>query len=291
MKNKYAILVDSSCTYDQKWLEEHDVKIIPLSISDGKNNVYPDDGQAIKITELLERLDNNEVFKTSVTPVGQVIEKVENLLREYEAVIFLPITRGVSSQYQQALMIQKDFENKLFVVDTQTGAAAIEFMVERLVREMHNDSSKTPQQLVEIANNMRNQLPTYFSCENLNGLIRSGRAKTALKAVNFLRFKPVLRINVGIELAGLGRNFKVNMQKMISHIKSRYKDLKDNHQKIKKVALYYSLYSDEKKHSLLKIIAEGLQFPISQIRIRLLPSVILVHTLAGAYGLTVEITD
>jgi DegV family protein with EDD domain len=271
-------------------LDDNDVKLIPLSISDSNNKVYPDDGKAILTEELLTRLENGEVFKTSATPTGLVIQKIEELLKEYDAVIFFPITRGVSSQYQQALMIKNEFENKLFVVDTETGAGAMEFMVERVVEKMRN-TDMTPSELVDFAHKLRPNISTYFSCEDLGGLIRGGRGKAALKAVNFLHLKPVLKINIGIELAGLGRNFKNNMQKMVDVIKSNYKQIKISPNKVRNIALYYSLYAEDKKRILLEIISKSLNFSIDKIRVRLLPAAILIHTLRGSYGIAAEIEN
>jgi fatty acid-binding protein DegV len=133
MKNKCGILIDSSCCYDPQFIIENHIEIAPLSLSDGQNILYTDDNKKIDATTLLTRLDNGETFKTSATPLGQLQMKIEDMLEKYETVIFLPISSGLSSQYQQSLIIKQDFPNQLFVINSLSAASANEFILFHLV--------------------------------------------------------------------------------------------------------------------------------------------------------------
>jgi fatty acid-binding protein DegV len=134
MKSKCGILIDSSCTYAQEFIDNNHIEVVPLSLSDEQQHVYQDDSKVISQQELLARLSKGEIFKTSATPLGQLTLKIEDMLERYETVIFLPISYGLSSQYQQAAIIKNDYPNRLFVIQSQSAVCANEFILHYIVQ-------------------------------------------------------------------------------------------------------------------------------------------------------------
>jgi fatty acid-binding protein DegV len=65
---------------------------------DSHLRTYKDDNKEITRQQLVERLKKGENFKTSMTPIGQLIKIVEKMFKKYDSVIFLPISKGLSSQ-------------------------------------------------------------------------------------------------------------------------------------------------------------------------------------------------
>jgi fatty acid-binding protein DegV len=124
--SKIAILADSIISMDPKDMKKYNVHIVPLSISDDKGKVYKDNGKDIPTPELFRRLNAGDNFKTSATPMGEIVEKVEELLKVNDFVIGVPVATGLSSQYNTFNMVKGEFEGKMFVVKSITGAIAQE---------------------------------------------------------------------------------------------------------------------------------------------------------------------
>jgi fatty acid-binding protein DegV len=67
---------------------------------------------------LFDKIKNGQSFKTSSTPLGILINKIEEMLEKYEKVVFFPICAGLSTQYNAAKMIEEDYNGRFVVVKT-----------------------------------------------------------------------------------------------------------------------------------------------------------------------------
>jgi DegV family protein with EDD domain len=183
MKKEFGILIDSAACCDETYLKTNDIHIVPLSLSDSNNKVYEDNGIDLPRDILLSRMDNNESFKTSATPLGKLTVIVEDMLDVYEKVIFVPISEGLSSQYQQSMIIKADHPNNFFVVKSSSAGAATEFLLPHLIGWLKD---KIPmEQILNKAEEFYYHTNTYFSCEDMRSMIKGGRVSNAiLKIIN-----------------------------------------------------------------------------------------------------------
>jgi DegV family protein with EDD domain len=266
MKRHLGILIDSACTYDEKFIQANNIEIIPLTFSDPNNQVYDDDNKTISREALLDRLDKNEQFKTAATPMGKLLVKAEEMLEKYEKVIFLPISIGLSSQYTQSLIVQQDLADKFFPIRSTSGAAANEFALYKIV-ELAN-ANKDVKEIVETVENLFKYTATYFSCEDLSGMTSGGRVtKTLVKVIKLLKLKPIIKLDNKNQYGGIGKNYQTITKKIISSIQNDFKK-QLTPDKIKNVAIYYSGYDDQKKNTILDLVAHGFKFPREKILIR-----------------------
>ncbi|MDR2369300.1 MAG: DegV family protein [Mycoplasmataceae bacterium] len=288
MQKRIGVLVDSSCTYDETFLRQHKIEVIPLSFSDAQNQTYDDDNQSITREKLLERLDQKESFKTSATPIGKLIEKAEQMLKNYDQIIFLPISIGLSSQYMQSLIVQQDLIGKFFPIRSTSGGAANEFVLYKIVELIA--ANKDVAEIIAAAENMYKYIDTYFSCEDLSGMSSGGRiTKTIMKVINLFKLKPIIHLDNKNLYGGIGKNYRTIIRKIIDLIKEDFHNSLTVAQ-IKHIAIYYSGYPETKKNDILDFISQGFNFPREKILVRWVPSVVLIHAHRGAYGLTIETT-
>ncbi|MDR3330401.1 MAG: DegV family protein [Mycoplasmataceae bacterium] len=286
MKKYCGILIDSSCTYDAKFIQQHNVEVAPLSFSDDNNKVYDDDNKEINHEELLKRLDNHEMFKTSATPIGKLMAKVEEMLERYEHVVFLPISLGLSSQYAQSLIVQQDYIGKFFPIKSTSGAIANEFVLYEIVKLV--EAKTEPKVIVEKAQELYKYILTYFSCEDLGGMQAGGRVtKTIMKVINLFKLKPIIQLDGKNQYGGIGRNYQVVTKKIINNIRSDFEtELKKEN--IEQIGIYLGGYGEEKKSFLLESFSKAFEFAKEKIIFRMIPTVVLVHTRRGAYGITIK---
>jgi DegV family protein with EDD domain len=266
MKKQIGILIDSSCTYDEKFLKENSVEIIPLTFSDSQNQVYDDNNNSIDREKLLERLDQKEIFKTAATPIGKLLHKVEEMLNEYEQVIFLPISVGLSSQYAQSLIVQQELIGQFFPIRSTSGASGNEFALYKIVELVK--AKKDVKEIVATVENLYKNIATYFSCEDLSGMSSGGRVtKAIMKVINLFKLKPIIQLDNKNQYGGVGKNYQTITKKIINSINDDFHN-QLTPDKIKHVAIYYSGYPEEKKNAILDLVAEGFKIPRENILIR-----------------------
>jgi DegV family protein with EDD domain len=266
MKKQTGILIDSASTYDAHYLQTHNIEVIPLTFSDPQNRVYDDDNQTISQEELLRRLDKKEIFKTSATPIGKLIKKVEQMLENYEKVIFIPIAIGLSSQYAQSLIVQQDFPETFFPIRSTNAALANEFVLMNVV-ELIEQRIQINDILAKV-DEMYKHIVTYFSCEDLSGMLMGGRVtKAIVKVINFLKLKPIIKLDNKNHYAGVGKNYKTVTKKIINAICDDFSNNITTEQ-IKRIGIYYSGYDDQKKEDILNMVTTAFNFPKDKILIR-----------------------
>ncbi|MDR1234833.1 MAG: DegV family EDD domain-containing protein [Mycoplasmataceae bacterium] len=286
MKTRIGILIDSSTTYDDAFISQNKIEVIPLSFSDATNKTFKDDNKSITREDLLKRLDNHESFKTSATPIGELMTKVNDMLQNCETVIFLPISSGLSSQYSQSLIIQKEFEGQFFPIRSLSGAAGNEFVLKLIVEAVK--SGKDVKTIVSEAEQHFNKISTYFSCEDSSGMTSGGRvSKAIVKAINLFKLKPIIQLDGKNHYGGIGKNYNNIIKKIIKSINNDFQNklLAEN---ILNISIYYAGYEDKKKETIINLLAEGFKFPKDKIAVRWLPNVVLIHAHRGAYGVSLE---
>ena len=64
-------------------------------------------------------MDDSIDIKTSMPMMGDVIDTWEKLLEEYDEVVHIPMSSGLSSSCETAIMLSQDFDGKVQVVNNQ----------------------------------------------------------------------------------------------------------------------------------------------------------------------------
>jgi fatty acid-binding protein DegV len=123
--------------------------------------------------------------------------------------------------------------------------------------------------MVNDAEQLYSKIVTFFSCEDVRGIISGGRgSKTVLHAIKFLRLKPIIQLDNKNQYAGIATNYKSAMKKIIAKIRSDYKGVELNAQNINHISIYYSGYEDEKRSYIINTLAEAFNFPAKKIMVR-----------------------
>jgi fatty acid-binding protein DegV len=143
--------------------------------------------------------------------------------------------------------------------------------------------------MVTDAEQLYSNIVTFFSCEDVRGIISGGRgSKNVLHAIKFLRLKPIIQLDNKNQYAGIATNYKNAMKKIIAKIRSDYEGVELNAENIIRISIYYSGYEQEKRSYIINALVEAFNFPIEKITVRWLPATVLIHTRFGSYGVSVE---
>ena len=69
--------------------------------------------------QFYEKLEGNAEISTSMPAIGSVTDLWDKLLEEYEEIVHIPMSSGLSSSCETAFMLAQEYEGKVQVVDNQ----------------------------------------------------------------------------------------------------------------------------------------------------------------------------
>jgi DegV family protein with EDD domain len=188
-----AIIIDTSTTYSEEFNKKNNIYLIPLSLADSNNKILED--TELSQNQLAENMEKHNIFyKTSASAPGKLIELTEKLLKEYEKVVFFPISYGLSSQYSQAKnIVAPEFPKQFYVVKHNSAANIVEFAIKKFIELTKKRSIETSIEIIE--KYILNNCEIDFTIANINGLIRGGRiSKIKGLMAKALKINPILRL-------------------------------------------------------------------------------------------------
>ena len=114
---KVAILTDSNSGITQAQSKELGVKVIPMPFFIDGEQYFED----INLTqeEFYEKLKQDADISTSQPSIGEMQDAFDELLKEYDELVYIPMSSGLSGTCQTAAMVADDYDGKVQVVNNQ----------------------------------------------------------------------------------------------------------------------------------------------------------------------------
>lgn len=188
---KIAVMTDSTAYIPEKTREELNIHMVPLSV------VFDDTSyrEEIDITteEFYEKLRSYKELPTTSQPsIGYIAEKLEQLAEDYDAVISVHLSSGISGTYQAVLSAGEMVEGiDLYAYDSEASCFVQAFYVYEAVKL--SKENKTPEEIIARLDEMKQSMRAYFMVDDLTNLTRGGRLSNAQAIVgSLLQVKPVL---------------------------------------------------------------------------------------------------
>lgn len=285
---KILIMVDSSTTLPLNVAKENEIEILPLSIYRNDNVSYIYESLSMTSKDFLKMGDEGFTFKTGCTPQGILEDVVNEKLKKYDQIIALPISQKWSSQYShlKALSSQDEYKDKLFVVDTLEYGYAIECLALEL-REMIKKNIFNINDLLKYAQNYHNYTICYFACNELTGLVNSGRVPKMIgKIFKLAKIKPVIRVEGENHLETIIKNFPEVINRIIKAIIKIYGGKLVNRD-IKKITILTSNNELEFINEVILDLSKTFDIPKNAIDVRPAPNIFVNIVGNGAIGVHV----
>ena len=207
---KIAVSVESTNDLTKELLKEYDIKVIPYQIVLGEKTFK--DGE-IATEELFAYVDDNGVLpKTNAINEYEYTEYFESLKKDYDAVVHVCLSSGLSSSCSNAIRAAQKLKN-VFVVDSlslSTGIGLLAIYARELVNQgyLAADVAKMVEQRV-------NKLQVSFVIERLDYLYKGGRCNAlSLLGANLLKIRP--RIVVKNGKMGSDKKYRGTMGKVVN---------------------------------------------------------------------------
>lgn len=186
-----AIVTDSTAYLSSEERERLKIYMIPLvvNLEDGS---YEEEIE-ISAAEFYDKVRNSKVFpKTTQPSVGRFAELYEQLSKNYDEIISIHLSSGISGTYQGALQASQMVDNiKVHVFDSEISCSPQGFFVKKAAKMALENF--TSEDILNTLNEMKKTLDAYFIVDDLAHLQRGGRLSAASALVgSLLQVKPIL---------------------------------------------------------------------------------------------------
>lgn len=188
---KTAILTDSTAYIPKVVREKLQIKMIPLSVIFGQES-YREEIDMMAEQFWKEIKEREDLPTTSQPPIGEFVNMYEELAKDYDAVISIHLSSGISGTFNGAVTAGQMVEGiKVYPYDSEISCMAQGFYAieaAELAKE-----GKSPEEILKRLDEMKQSLRAYFMVDDLSHLKRGGRLSGAQAFVgSLLQIKPVL---------------------------------------------------------------------------------------------------
>lgn len=241
---KIAIVTDSNSGITQEMGKSMGIYVIPMPFFiDGE--LFLED---ITLTqeEFYKRLGDNSDISTSQPSPGEVMECWDELLKEYDEIVHIPMSSGLSSTCHAAQSLSQEYEGKVCVVDNQRISVTQKQSVEDAI--VLRDAGKSASEIKEILEAEKLQASIYITVDTLKYLKKGGRVTPAAAALGtVLNLKPVLQIQ-GEKLDAFSkvRGWKAAKRTMLKAIE---KDLEERFSEVREDMVLGMAYTCSKEEA------------------------------------------
>lgn len=219
---KIAIVTDSNSGIVQAEAKELGIYVIPMPFMiDGKDYL-----EEINLTqeEFYQKLTEGAEISTSMPSPGSVTDLWDELLKEYDEVVYIPMSSGLSSSCQTAIMLAEDYDGKVVVVNNQRISVTMRQSVLDAIELA--EAGKSAAEIQTILEEQKMESSIYIMLNTLTYLKRGGRITPAAAALGtLLKIKPVLQIQgEKLDAFAKARTVKQGKNIMIEAMKKDFKE-------------------------------------------------------------------
>lgn len=190
---KIAVVTDSNSGITQIQAKEMGITVLPMPFMIDGETYYED----ITLTQeqFYRKLKDNFDISTSQPTPDSIMKMWDELLKEYDQIVHIPMSSGLSGSCSTAMMLagEDEYEGKVFVVDNRRISVTQYQSVKdaQMLAAMGMDGAQIRKRLEETAADS----VIFITVDTLKYLKKGGRITPAAAALGtLLRIKPVLII-------------------------------------------------------------------------------------------------
>ena len=216
--SKVAVVRDSSSGISQELADKMGISVLPMPFTiDGKEYF---EGISLTQEEFYEYLKKDADIATSQPSPESVLNLWKELLKEYDEVLHIPMSSGLSGSCQTAIALADDFDGRVQVVNNHRISITQRRSVEDAVRLA--EEGKSAREIRAILEETKLESSIYITVATLKYLKKGGRITPAVAAIGtMLRLKPVLTIQgERLDSFSKARTMRQARQTMIDAIKN-----------------------------------------------------------------------
>ena len=191
--SKIAVMSDTGSNISVLEGKENGIYILPLQIMDGETEYH--DLVDIDTARVYDLLREGKELKTSSPTMGTIFKKLEGIKNDgYDTVIYVPLTKGLSSTSATTYSVAQEVGIDLYIVDCYSTVYMQKYITYK-IKELV-DASWDVQKILETMEEHLTHSDTVIVVPDLTTLKRGGRVTPSAAALaGMLKIVPVLTLN------------------------------------------------------------------------------------------------
>lgn len=212
----FVITVNSTVDMPKEWLEERNIKVVPLHYT--MDGTTYEDMNGLSAKEFFAKLREGKMSVTSQVNPDEAREALEPLVKEGKDILHLAFTSVLSGTYNSMRLaaeeLREDYpEAKIIVVDTLCACMG-EGLLAHYAYEMKM-AGKTIEETAQWIEDNKLRVGHQVTVDDLHHLHRGGRVSKASAVVgSMVKIKPILIVNdegkLVVEAKERGRKKSIN---------------------------------------------------------------------------------
>ena len=176
-----GIITDSCSGISQKEASERGIFVLPMPFYIEGHCLY--EGVDLDRDEFLEKLKEGADVSTSQPSPAEVTALWDRVLSEYEKVLYMPISSGLSGSCETAYALTRNekYEGRVLVVDHGQVATPLHRMVLDALELV--EKGYTAEEIRELLERASDQMMIYIGVQTLEYLKKGGRITPAAAAL------------------------------------------------------------------------------------------------------------
>ena len=220
--SKIAIVTDSNSGITQEQGKQMGISVIPMPFEINGKEYFEDIN--LSQEEFYELLEDGAEISTSQPSPEAVLDLWDRLLEEYDEIVHIPMSSGLSGSCGTAMGLALDYDGKVQVVNNQRISVTLRQSV--LDAMELAKQGKNASEIKEILEREKFESSIYITLDTLKYLKKGGRVTPAAAALaTLLKIKPVLQIQ-GEKLDAFAKARTVKQAKSIM-MESIKKDMEE----------------------------------------------------------------
>lgn len=213
-----AFVTDSNSGISIDMAQQLGVRVVPMPFMIQGETYY--ENITLSKEEFYQKLSDGDNIATSQPTPDAVMKIWDELLKEYNEIVHIPMSSGLSGACSTAMALAADYEGKVHVVNNQRiSITQLQSVLDAIALGKTGKSGALIKQILE---DDKFNSTIYIMLDTLHYLKKGGRITSAAAALGtILRLKPVLQIQ-GEKLDAFAKARTINQAKsiMINAIKS-----------------------------------------------------------------------
>ena len=211
MSRKVAVVTDSNSGITQSEAKELGIAVLPMPFMINEETFFED----ITLTQdaFYQRLEEGADVVTSQPSPEAVMNLWKEMLKEYDEIVYIPMSSGLSGSCQSAIMLSEEFDGKVNVVYTQR--LSVTQRQSALDARLLAGRGMSAVEIKDFLEKDKFNSSIYIMLDTLYYLKKGGRITPAAAAIGtMLKLKPVLTIQ-GEKLDAFAKARTTNQGKTI----------------------------------------------------------------------------
>lgn len=191
---RIGLVTDSTCDLNKEIINKYNIEIVPLTVHFGTKEYV--DGVDINPDEFFKLIESNKNIPKTSKPSKYDFESIYNkLLKEYDHILSIHVSKGLSGTYDSAALASNDINSeKVTVVDSSSISLGLGFLVLLAAKLIENNY--TLENIIDRLEKAKKKVKCIFTVEDLTYMKEGGRIGKARAFLGTIfNINPIIEIS------------------------------------------------------------------------------------------------